>query len=45
MKFFKGMILGTIVSTGVIMMMSDNKNTQMIKKKSRKMMRNIEKMF
>ena len=35
MKFVKGMILGTIVSTGVMMMVTDNPSKRKLMKKGR----------
>ncbi len=39
MKFFKGMLVGTLISTGVMMMYSDNMNTskKKIMKKGKQM--------
>lgn len=46
MKFVKGMIVGTMVSAGVLMMWVDTKNTKhMMMKKGRKVMRRIKNMY
>ena len=45
MKFFKGMIVGTIVSTGIMMVVADNMNNKTLKKKGKKLMRRIENMM
>ena len=45
MKFFKGMVVGTIVSTGVLMMVADNMNNKTIKKTGKKIMKKIGSMM
>lgn len=46
MKFVKGMVLGTMVSAGVMMMWVDTKNTRnMMMKKGRRVMRRIKNMY
>ena len=46
MKFVKGMIVGTMVSAGVLMMWVDTKNTKnMMMKKGRKVIRRIRNMY
>ena len=46
MKFVKGMIVGTMVSAGVLMMWVDTKNTKNKEiKKGRKVMRRIKNMY
>jgi len=46
MKFVKGMVLGTMVSAGVLMMWADTKNTRnMMMKKGRRAMRRIKNMY
>ena len=37
MKFIKGMIVGTMVTTGVIMMLSDAQGNKTLLRKSRKL--------
>jgi len=46
MKFVKGMVLGTMVSAGVLMMWADTKNTRnMMMKKGRRVMKRIKNMY
>ena len=46
MKFVKGMVLGTMVSAGVMMMWVDTKSTRnMMMKKGRRVMRRIKNMY
>lgn len=45
MKFFKGMVVGTLVSTGVMMMVADTMNGNNIKRKSKKIMKKIGNMI
>ena len=46
MKFVKGMLLGTMVSAGVIMMLADTKNTRnMMMKKGRRAIKRFKNMW
>lgn len=45
MKFFKGMVVGTLVSTGVIMMVADTMGNKTLKRKGRKLARKIGNMM
>lgn len=45
MKFLKGMVVGTIVSTGVMMVVADNMNNRTLRKKGKKLMRKLENMM
>lgn len=46
MKFVKGMVFGTMVSAGVLMMWGDTKNTRnMMIKKGRRAMKRIRNMY
>lgn len=45
MKFLKGMMLGGIVSAGVLMMINDNMGNNNLKKKGKKIAKKIENMM
>lgn len=41
MKFFKGMLVGTVVSTGVMMMCMDNASAKRMVKRGKQLIRRI----
>ena len=45
MRFLKGMILGGLVSTGVMMVVSDNMGNKTLRKKGRRIIRKIGNMM
>lgn len=46
MKFIKGMVLGTVVSAGVMMMWADTKNTRnVMMKKGRRVIKRMKNMY
>ena len=41
MKFVKGVLLGSIISTGVMMAMSDNTGSKMLRKKGKRLIKRM----